>query len=371
MTQDVTERTEALLAARESSEQYRALLENMLEGFAYCRMVYDDEGRPDDFIYLSVNPAFYRLTGLEDAVGKRVTELLPGIKESNPELFELYGRVAATGEPAEFDIDFVPIQRWLHVSATRPREDEFVAFFSDVTERKEAERLAAENDERLHSSLRAAAAAVWDWDIASGAVAWSDEAWDLYGLERDGRDTSYGLSIETIHPDDRAAVAAVAERGARDGVELLVEWRVNTSDGSERWLLSRGRPELDAEGVVTRYHGVVLDVTDRRVAEHHARDSEARLRLSLAAADAGTWEWDLGTDENLVRRALGPVRPARGRAPGELRCVARVGPSRRPRGDGVGAFRGRRRGPRAELLVASEHPGWVSALAALTRQPRA
>ena len=138
VTQDVTERTEALLAARESSEQYRALLENMLEGFAYCRMVYDDEGRPDDFIYLSVNPAFYRLTGLEDAVGKRVTELIPGIKESNPELFELYGRVAATGEPAEFDIDFVPIQRWLHVSATRPREDEFVAFFSDVTERKEA-----------------------------------------------------------------------------------------------------------------------------------------------------------------------------------------------------------------------------------------
>ena len=166
VTQDVTARAEALRASRESAEQYRALLENMLEGFAYCRMVYDEEGRPDDFVYLAVNPAFSRLTGYTDVEGRRVTEVIPTIKELNPEIFEVYGGVAATGEPAEFDIDFAPIGKWLHVSATRPGEGEFVAFFSDVTERVEAERLARESEERLHRSLAAAGAGTWEWDLS-------------------------------------------------------------------------------------------------------------------------------------------------------------------------------------------------------------
>jgi PAS domain-containing protein len=206
VTQDVTERTEALLAAQESSDQYRALLENMLEGFAYCRMVYDEKGLPDDFVYLGVNPAFYRLTGLRDVVGKRVTGLIPAIKETNPEVLDIYGAVAATGEPAEFDVDFTPIGRWLHVSATRPREGEFVAFFYDVTERKEAERFAGESERRLRLSLAAADAGAWEWDLRTGENTWSDELWGLYGLERDGREPSYDAWLASVWPDDRAAV---------------------------------------------------------------------------------------------------------------------------------------------------------------------
>ena len=82
VTQDVTDRTEALRAERESAKRYRGLLANMLEGFAYCRMVYDEEGRPDDFVYLAVNPAFSRLTGLTDVEGKRVTEVIPTSRSS-------------------------------------------------------------------------------------------------------------------------------------------------------------------------------------------------------------------------------------------------------------------------------------------------
>ena len=72
-----------------------------------------------------------------------------------------------TGEPAEFDIDFAPIGRWLHVSATRPREGEFVAFFADVSERVHAESQAREQDERLRLSLAAADAGTWEWDLTT------------------------------------------------------------------------------------------------------------------------------------------------------------------------------------------------------------
>jgi diguanylate cyclase (GGDEF)-like protein/PAS domain S-box-containing protein len=133
----VNKRTEAL---KESEEQFHSLFENMLDGFAYCRMLYDEENRPVDFVYLEVNKAFDRLTGLTDVVGKQVSEVIPGIKELNPELFEIYGRVALTGNPEMFEIDFKPLAKQLSVSVYSIRKEYFAAIFEDITERKRFEK---------------------------------------------------------------------------------------------------------------------------------------------------------------------------------------------------------------------------------------
>ena len=77
-----------------SEERYRSLFENMLDGFADCEMLFEN-GRPVDFRYLAVNRAFETLTGLKDVVGKKATEVIPGIRESHPELLETYGRLAS------------------------------------------------------------------------------------------------------------------------------------------------------------------------------------------------------------------------------------------------------------------------------------
>ena len=73
-------------ALRASEERYRSLFENMLNGLAYCRMLFDQE-RPQDFVYLAVNDAFESLTGLKNVVGKKVSEVIPGLRESDPGLF--------------------------------------------------------------------------------------------------------------------------------------------------------------------------------------------------------------------------------------------------------------------------------------------
>ena len=260
----------------ESGEEYRLLFDGMMEGFAHCRMLYDDQGRPDDFEYLRVNPAFVRLTGIVDAQGRRATEVLPTIKQETPELLQICARVAETGEPAEFDIDFTPLDKWLHVSATSPREGEFVAFFYDVSERERAASLARTSDERLHRSLAAAGAGTWEWDLTTGLNEWSEELWALYDLDPREHTASYEGWLASVRPEDRDGLESLLREAAATGADLDFEWRVNTRDGSPRWLLSHGSAERDAQGAPVRYRGVVIDVSDRKRAVLEMLENEQR-----------------------------------------------------------------------------------------------
>ena len=135
-----TARKRAEETLKASELRYSSLFENMLNGYAYCRMQYDDQGRPVDFVYLDVNKAFEQITGLKNVVGKPVSVVIPGIRELSPELFEIYGRVAATGNPETFEFDFKSQNQWFTISVYSPKRGEFVAVFDEVTERKQAEQ---------------------------------------------------------------------------------------------------------------------------------------------------------------------------------------------------------------------------------------
>jgi PAS domain S-box-containing protein len=132
---DVTERRRAQETMRASEEHYRSLFDNMLNGYAYCKMHFEQD-RPIDFTYLGVNGAFETLTGLRDVVGRKVSEVIPGIRQSDPELLELYGRVALTGIPERFETYVESLGMWFSISAYSPRKEHFVAVFDVITERK-------------------------------------------------------------------------------------------------------------------------------------------------------------------------------------------------------------------------------------------
>ncbi len=119
-------------------EQYQLLFREMLDGFALHEMVYDDAGRPIDYRFLSVNPAFETMTGLraDRTVGRTVRELLP---DTEPFCIETYGRVALTGQPARFEQFSAALGRHFEVAAFRAAPGRFACVFADITARRQAE----------------------------------------------------------------------------------------------------------------------------------------------------------------------------------------------------------------------------------------
>jgi len=113
----------------------------MIDGFAYHRIITDENDKPVDYIFLEVNDAFERLTGLKKTavINKRVTEVLPGIENDPADWIGRYGKVALTGEVLRFEQHAEPLGKWYSVSSYSPMRQYFVAIFEDITERKRME----------------------------------------------------------------------------------------------------------------------------------------------------------------------------------------------------------------------------------------
>ena len=126
-----------------------------------------------------------------------------------------------------------------------------------------------ESEEQLHLALDAASAGSWEWDLGTGKNTWSKQLWKMYGLKPYTCEASYKVWRESIIPEDRERVDQAVRKAAKDGVEINIEWRGRDLDNTERWLMSRGRPFRNTDGVVTRYIGIVIDITERKQAESY------------------------------------------------------------------------------------------------------
>lgn len=159
------------------------------------------------------------------------------------------------------------------------RMTRYISIQNDVTQRIEAQKALANQENTLKLALQAAHAGVWVWDIASGQIA-GDEAMDaIYGLEPGTFDGDYDAWRALIHPDDLASVEAGIQAALHHNQTLHEIFRIIRPDGSPRHILARAVVVWDELTDSPRLMiGVVIDVTERKHVEDVLRESTAQMR---------------------------------------------------------------------------------------------
>ncbi len=137
-------------ALRSSEEHYRSLFDGMTEGFGLHEIICDEQGKPCDYRFLEVNPAFEKLTGLqrEDVIGKRLKEVLP---DDDPHWIEAFGAVALGGNPVHFENYSPSLKQHYEVYAYRPAPYQFAVLFMNVTERKQVDEKLRASEQRYRT----------------------------------------------------------------------------------------------------------------------------------------------------------------------------------------------------------------------------
>jgi diguanylate cyclase (GGDEF)-like protein/PAS domain S-box-containing protein len=205
LVKEIDERWQAERALRQSEERYRTLFESIDEGFCVIEMVVDTAGTPIDFRFLEVNPAFEGQAGIENAVGRRMREIAP---THEPHWFDIYGRVARTGEPVRFQNRAEALGRYYDVYAFRvdkPEQGRVAALFRDITEHKRAEEALRQSEARFRLLLESAGEGIYGLDSEGRCTFVNEAALAMLGYARDellGRET-HSL-IHNTHADGSA-----------------------------------------------------------------------------------------------------------------------------------------------------------------------
>lgn len=123
---------------RENEKRYRLLFERMLNGFILGEVIVDDQGAPADYRCLDANPAIENLLGIPVAkiIGRTYKELFPA---GDVFWYKLFGQVALTGIPAEFDRYAQITKKHFMGVAFQIQPGQFAVFFTDVTDRRRSE----------------------------------------------------------------------------------------------------------------------------------------------------------------------------------------------------------------------------------------
>lgn len=279
---EVTEQVEARQQLEESEEKYRSLFETMDQGFCILEMLFDGDNNPVDYRFLETNPTFEEQTGLQKAKGKTARELEPNLEQH---WFEIYGKVALSGESARLTQSSEAMGRWFEINAFRLGDSnsrKVALLFTDITQRKQAE----ENLKRSNSWFRlvnqATQDTIWDWDLEKQEITWNEGLVTMFNYEPGEGKSEASWWFDHIHPEDREMVVQDIHENIEGGEEHWSrEYRFLTGDGTYKIVFDRGFVMQDEDGHSIRMIGSMQDITERKRAEEALKESEGRLRATV------------------------------------------------------------------------------------------
>ncbi|MGV8073168.1 MAG: PAS domain S-box protein [Syntrophobacteraceae bacterium] len=284
--------------AHENQESYSSLYDNMLEGFASCKMLFE-ENRPHDFVILDVNRAFKDLLGRRDVIGKKGTEITPDLRETYSEMLEAFGRVASTGWPERFEVYLKRSAIWIYASVYTTKTGYFFAVFGDITKQKKAENALLESERRFRETLETIDLVAVMVDLEGKITFCNNFFLQLTGYEQYELLGANWFDLFVYEKTREIRRSAYLSQILRGDIPTHYEREILTRLGRRRLIVWTSTILRDPGGKIVGSAGFGRDVTEHR-------KIEAQLRLAQKMEALGTLTGGIAHDFNrLLDEAMG------------------------------------------------------------------
>ena len=262
---DITERKRLEADTRESNERLRAVIHA-----APLAII----ARDLDSVIRMWNPAAERLFGwTEDEVLETATSIVP--ERLREETRALRGRaekgeIVWIEETQRMDRNGHLIDVSMSIAPIYGAENVVIGTMvtiADISRRKQAEQALRESEAHLRLAMEAAQMGMWLWEADTDRFVYSDGLAVLFGFALNDPMVDYRVMQERLHAEDRELFEATMRHAIKQGADFQVDYRVTWPDGSVHWVANRGQVHRGAHGRALRVVGVVMDITDRKLAE--------------------------------------------------------------------------------------------------------
>jgi PAS domain S-box-containing protein len=255
-------------------KQIAKLFSKMLNGLTYCKIVTNSNGKPIDWIYIDVNDAFEEMAGRKktELIGRKASELYPGIQSDPDDWVGKLGQVALTGESVKFEQFSKPQKRWYNISAYSPKKGYLIVLSEDITERKKAEKIRREAEEKHSTILETSESGYW-----------------LFNLEGKLLEVNQAYSRMSGYSQSELLQMHIKDVEANESHEKVLEHiRVLQKNGHQEFESCHKRKDgtvFDVDvrasclgAVGEQFIGFMWDITERKKIEEELANSEMKYR---------------------------------------------------------------------------------------------
>ena len=262
-----------------------ATIDQITEGIAFV----DLKGE-----VLFLNPAFATMHGyvVDEVTGKNLSifhseEQMLAVNNANKQIMET-GQFS--GEIWHLKRNGKPFLARMNNSLVYDQDGNpmgIIGNMHDVTEHKLAEDKLIASKTLLDRSQEIAHVGSWSFDLKQDKLFWSDEVFRIFGFSPQEFEPTYGILLESIHPDDRELVDHAFQASIKEKKPYDVIHRIIRPDGEVRVVQEKSDNIIDESGEIIQSYGMIHDITERSLANKELRKRETKLSSIFRAAPAG------------------------------------------------------------------------------------